>query len=65
LLPRLDHAPFASGWSTVLFTKHHSDHALAIAGEVLLMLGEKKYACDEASHVLTEKTPHTIYGVDL
>ncbi len=50
---------------TVLFTTHHPHHALAVADDVLLMLGEKRYACGEAGVVLTEENLHTLYGVDL
>jgi iron complex transport system ATP-binding protein len=50
---------------TVVFTTHHPHHALAVADEVLLMLGEKKFACGKAGQVLTEANLHTLYGVDL
>lgn len=50
---------------TVLFTTHHPHHVLAVADEVLLMLGEKKFACGEARHVLSEENLHALYGVDL
>jgi len=50
---------------TVVFTTHHPHHALAVADEVLLMLGEKKFACGEAGQVLTEENLRTLYGVDL
>ena len=50
---------------TILFTTHHPHHALAVADEVLLMLGEKRFACGKASQVLTEENLHTLYGVDL
>ena len=50
---------------TVLFTTHHPHHALAVADEVLLMLGEKRFAWGEATHVLTEANLHSLYGVDL
>jgi iron complex transport system ATP-binding protein len=30
---------------TILFSTHHPHRALAIADEVLLMLGESKFAC--------------------
>jgi iron complex transport system ATP-binding protein len=50
---------------TVLFTTHHPHHALAVADEVLLMLGEKAFACGQAGDVLTEENLHALYGVDL
>ena len=50
---------------TVLFTTHHPHHALAVADEVLLMLGETKFACGHASEVLSEENLHALYGVDM
>jgi len=50
---------------TVLFTTHHPHHALAVADEVLLMLGKKSFAYGESGDVLTEENLHTLYGVDL
>lgn len=50
---------------TVLFTTHHPHHALAVADNALLMLGESKYACGPAGEVLSEDNLHALYGVDL
>lgn len=50
---------------TVLLTTHHPSHALAVADDVLLMLGKKKFACGQAGEVLTEENLHLLYGVDL
>jgi iron complex transport system ATP-binding protein len=50
---------------TVLFTTHHPHHALSIADDVLLMLGETKFVCGPASKVLNEENLHTLYGVDM
>lgn len=49
----------------MLFTTHHPHHALAIAEYVLLMLGETKYACGQASKVLSEDNLQALYGVDI
>jgi iron complex transport system ATP-binding protein len=49
---------------TIVFTTHHPHHALAVADEVLLMLGETKFACG-SSEVLTESNLRELYGVDL
>jgi len=50
---------------TVLFTTHHPHHALAVADDALLMLGETRYAHGPASEVLNEDNLHALYGVDL
>ncbi len=50
---------------TVLFTTHHPHHALAVADDVLLMLGQTEFACGPAREVLTEENLRTLYGVDL
>jgi iron complex transport system ATP-binding protein len=50
---------------TVVFTTHHPHHALAIADDVLLMLGEKKFACGPAKQVLSEENLRALYGVDI
>ena len=50
---------------TVLFTTHHPHHSLAVADQVLLMLGEKNFVCGEAREVLSEENLHELYGVDL
>jgi iron complex transport system ATP-binding protein len=50
---------------TIVFTTHHPHHALAVADNVLLMLGESNFACGAAGEVLTEENLHVLYGVDL
>jgi iron complex transport system ATP-binding protein len=50
---------------TVVLTTHHPHHALAIADEVLLMLGGTKYATGPTAEVLNEKNLHALYGVDI
>jgi iron complex transport system ATP-binding protein len=50
---------------TVVFTTHHPHHALAVADQTLLMLGEEAYACGKASEVLTEDNLRKLYGVEL
>jgi iron complex transport system ATP-binding protein len=50
---------------TVLFTTHHPHHALAVADEVLLMLGGTKFACGQAREVLSEENLQALYGVDI
>jgi iron complex transport system ATP-binding protein len=50
---------------TVVFTTHHPHHALAVADEVLLMLGESDFACGATREVLTEKNLRALYGVDI
>jgi iron complex transport system ATP-binding protein len=50
---------------TVVFTTHHPHHALAVADNVLLMLGQNEFECGPAGEVLTEKNLRTLYGVDL
>jgi iron complex transport system ATP-binding protein len=50
---------------TVVLTTHHPHHALAIADQVLLMLGGAKYANGPAAEVLNEKNLHALYGVDI
>ena len=41
---------------TVVLTTHHPHHALAVADEALLMLGEGDYSAGPAREVLTEKS---------
>jgi len=60
-ITRLSH----SDGLTVLFTTHHSHHALAIADKVLLMLKETNYACGCASQVLSEENLRALYGIDM
>jgi iron complex transport system ATP-binding protein len=50
---------------TVLFTTHHPNHAFAIADDALLMLGGTKFACGQASKVLSEENLRALYGVDI
>jgi len=50
---------------TVVFTTHHPHHALAVADDVLLMLGEQSYVCGAAEAVLSEEHLHNLYGVPL
>jgi iron complex transport system ATP-binding protein len=50
---------------TVLLTTHHPHHALAVADDVLLMLGQTEFVCGPAGDVLTEKNLRALYGVDL
>ncbi len=49
----------------MVFTTHHPHHALAIADDALLMLGETNYACGPAGEVLTEDNLQALYGVPL
>jgi iron complex transport system ATP-binding protein len=46
-------------------TTHHPHHALAVADDVLLMLGQTDFACGAAGEVLTEENLRALYGVDL
>jgi len=48
---------------TIIMTTHHPHHALAVADEALLMLGEADYACGHALEVLSEKRLESLYGV--
>jgi len=50
---------------TVLFTTHHPHHALEIADQALLMLGESSYAFGPATEVLSEANLHALYGIPL
>jgi iron complex transport system ATP-binding protein len=50
---------------TVIFTTHHPHHALAIADDALLMLGEHDYVAGRAASVLTEENLERLYGVPL
>jgi len=50
---------------TVVLTTHHPHHALAIADEALLMMGEADYAAGPAAEVLTEKALTLLYGAPL
>ncbi len=50
---------------TVVFTTHHPHHALAVADDVLLMLGPERFAHGPAADVLTEANLLALYGVPL
>jgi iron complex transport system ATP-binding protein len=50
---------------TVIFTTHHPHHALAVADEVLLMLGEQQLLSGAANDVLSESNLLELYGVPL
>jgi iron complex transport system ATP-binding protein len=50
---------------TILFTTHHPHHALAVADEVLLMMGVNKFLCGSANEVMTEDNLNTLYGTPL
>jgi iron complex transport system ATP-binding protein len=50
---------------TVLFTTHHPHHALEIADEALLMLGERQFVCGPTAEVLSEDNLQALYGVAL
>ena len=48
---------------TVVFTTHHPNHALAVADEVLPMVGPGEYVHGSAEAVLTEWNLQAVYGV--
>jgi iron complex transport system ATP-binding protein len=50
---------------TVLMTTHHPHHALAVADDAILTLGQTDFACGSAANVLTEANLRSLYGVDL
>ncbi|MGA8169380.1 MAG: ABC transporter ATP-binding protein [Methylocystis sp.] len=50
---------------TILMTTHHPHHALAIADEALLMLGQDNYVAGPATRVLTEENLSALYGVPI
>lgn len=50
---------------TVVLTTHHPHHALAIADDALLMLGDADYVAGPAAEVLTEKSLTALYGAPL
>ncbi len=50
---------------TIIITTHHPHHALAVADEALLMMGEADYAAGPAAEVLTEQNLTVLYGVAL
>jgi iron complex transport system ATP-binding protein len=50
---------------TIILTTHHPHHALAVADDALLMMGEAVYAAGPAAEVLTEQNLTALYGVAL
>ena len=50
---------------TILFTTHHPHHALSVADNTMLMLGESNFACGPAADVLTEENLLALYGVSI
>ncbi|WP_213736046.1 ABC transporter ATP-binding protein [Bradyrhizobium sp. dw_411] len=50
---------------TVIFTTHHAGHALSVADDALLMLGEAEYAFGPASAVLTEQRLSDLYEMPI
>ncbi len=50
---------------TIVMTTHHPHHALAVADDVLLMLGETSHLVGTPSEVLTEENLTALYGVPM
>jgi iron complex transport system ATP-binding protein len=50
---------------TIILTTHHPHHALAVADDVLLMIGEMAFVCGQTANVLTEDNLTALYGVPL
>jgi iron complex transport system ATP-binding protein len=50
---------------TILFTTHHPHHALSVADNTMLMLGDGNFACGPAEDVLTEENLLALYGVNI
>jgi iron complex transport system ATP-binding protein len=50
---------------TIVLTTHHPHHALAVADDALLMMGDTTYVCGPAAGVLTEENLSRLYGVPL
>ncbi len=50
---------------TIVLTTHHPHHALAIADDVLLMLGETNYLHGNTQTVLTEENLRALYGTNI
>lgn len=50
---------------TIVMTTHHPHHALAIADDALLMLGDSGFATGPTAKVLTEESLAALYGVPL
>lgn len=47
----------------MIFTTHHAGHALTVADDALLMLGETDYAFGPVSDVLTEQRLSGLYEI--
>ncbi|WP_020176362.1 ABC transporter ATP-binding protein [Methyloferula stellata] len=50
---------------TIIMTTHHPHHALAVADQALLMLGQAKHIVGAPSEVLTEENLTALYGVPM
>jgi len=50
---------------TVIFTTHHPHHALSVADNALLMIGEEYFECGAIKEVLTEENLLKLYGVSM
>lgn len=50
---------------TVLMTTHHPHHALAVADNALLMLGETDFAVGPSAKILSEGVLSSLYGVTM
>ncbi len=50
---------------TLMFATHHPHHALAVADDAMLMLGESDYVIGPTGAVLSELNLCAMYGVDL
>lgn len=50
---------------TVIFTTHHPHHALAVADDVMLMLGPSRYVVGPVRGVMSEESLAQLYGVAL
>jgi iron complex transport system ATP-binding protein len=50
---------------TIILTTHHPHHALAVADDVLLMMGKTAFVCGPQTDVLTEINLTALYGVPL
>ena len=47
---------------TIIMTTHHPHHALAVADDAFLMMGETQYVVGPSSEVLTEENLTKLYG---
>jgi iron complex transport system ATP-binding protein len=50
---------------TVIFTSHHPHHALAVADDVMLMLGPGRYVSGLRNEVMSEEHLAELYGVTI